>query len=153
MRAILQRVSRASVTIDGAVHSEIEKGFLILLGVHETDTTAEADVLIDKCAGLRVFEDEDEKMNLSLADVGGAVLAVSNFTLYGDCRRGKRPSFSAAARPETANPLYEYFVEGIRAKGIRVETGVFGADMKVELLNDGPVTIFLDTDELARPRR
>ncbi|MBR6748515.1 MAG: D-tyrosyl-tRNA(Tyr) deacylase [Clostridia bacterium] len=153
MRAILQRVSRASVTIDGVVHGEIEKGFLILLGVHETDTTAEADVLIDKCAGLRVFEDEDEKMNLSLADVGGAVLAVSNFTLYGDCRRGKRPSFSAAARPETANPLYEYFVEGIRAKGIRVETGVFGADMKVELLNDGPVTIFLDTDELARPRR
>lgn len=153
MRAILQRVSRASVTIDGEVHGQIGKGFLILLGVHESDTTAEADVLIDKCAGLRIFEDADEKMNLALADVEGAVLVISNFTLYGDCRRGKRPSFSSAARPETANPLYEYFIEGIRARGIPVETGVFGADMKVELLNDGPVTIFMDTDELSRPRR
>ena len=153
MRAILQRVSKASVTIDGELYSQIGKGFLILLGVHETDTTAEADVLIEKCAGLRIFEDEQEKMNLSLADVGGEVLAVSNFTLYGDCRRGKRPSFSSAARPDTANPLYEYFVEGIRKHGINVRTGVFGADMKVELLNDGPVTIFMDTDELMRPRR
>ena len=148
MRAILQRVSRASVTIDGAVHGEIEKGFLILLGVHETDTTAEADVLIDKCAGLRVFEDEDEKMNLSLADVGGAVLAVSNFTLYGDCRRGKRPSFSAAARPETANPMYERLVKHWRDMGIHVETGRFGADMKVSLVNDGPFTVVLDSAEI-----
>lgn len=148
MRALIQRVQRASVTVDGTVHGAIERGFLILLGVCEGDTQAEADYLADKCTGLRVFTDENDKMNLSCADVGGGLLIVSQFTLYGDCRKGKRPNFVRAARPETAIPLYERFVDRCRASGLPVETGVFGAHMEVGLVNDGPVTIWMDTAEM-----
>lgn len=145
MRAIVQRVSRASVTVDGQVVGQIERGLLVLLGVGQSDTEADADYLAEKICGLRIFEDENEKMNLSVLDVGGAVLAVSQFTLYGDVRKGKRPSFDAAARPERAKELYEYFVSQVKAKGLRCETGIFQAMMKVELVNDGPVTILLDS--------
>ena len=148
MRAVLQRVSRASVTIGGEVHGAIERGLLILLGVCEGDGEAEVDYLADKCVGLRIFTDENDKMNLSVGDVGGGLLIVSQFTLYGDCKKGKRPSFIRAARPETAIPLYERFIERCRASGLPVETGEFGADMQVELLNDGPVTILMDTEEM-----
>lgn len=148
MRALIQRVSRASVTIDGAVHGAIGRGFLVLLGVTEGDTEADARYLADKCVGLRVFTDENDKMNLSLADVGGGLLIVSQFTLYGDCSHGRRPSFTAAARPDTAIPLYEAFVARCRESGLPVETGEFGADMKVELLNDGPVTLWMDTAQM-----
>lgn len=145
MRAVVQRVSRARVTVEGAVAGQIERGLLVLLGVAQGDTTADADYLAEKISGLRIFEDDDEKMNLAVTDVGGAVLAVSQFTLFGDVRRGKRPSFDAAARPEQARKLYEYFVEKIRSAGLRCETGVFQAMMDVELLNSGPVTILLDS--------
>lgn len=148
MRAVVQRVSRASVRVDGEIVGQIGQGVLVLLGVAQSDTEADADYLADKISGLRVFEDEQEKMNLSVSDVGGAVLAVSQFTLYGDVRRGKRPSFDRAARPEQAKQLYEYFVEQIRAKGLRCETGRFQAMMDVELVNDGPVTILLDSRRL-----
>lgn len=148
MRAVVQRVSRASVKVDGAVVGEIEKGLLVLLGVAQDDSESDADYLVEKIAGLRVFEDAEEKMNLSVKDVGGAVLAVSQFTLYGDVRRGKRPSFDAAARPEQAKKLYEYFVERVRAAGLKCETGTFQAMMKVELANEGPVTIMLDSKKL-----
>ena len=148
MRALIQRVSRASVTIEGEVHGAIERGFLVLLGVTEGDTEADARYLADKCVGLRVFTDENDKMNLSLADVGGGLLIVSQFTLYGDCSHGRRPSFTAAARPDTAIPLYEAFVARCRESGLPVETGEFGADMKVELLNDGPVTLWMDTAQM-----
>lgn len=148
MRALIQRVSRASVTIDGRVHGKIDRGLLILLGVCEDDTPAEADYLADKCAGLRIFTDENDKMNLSCADVGGGLLVVSQFTLYGDCRKGKRPNFMRAARPETAIPLYERFLDRCRSTGLPVETGEFGAHMEVDLLNDGPVTIWMDTAEM-----
>lgn len=152
MRAVIQRVSHARVTIEGKVHGEIGKGFLILLGVCEGDTEAEAVYLADKCTGLRVFTDENDKMNLPLADVGGEMLIISQFTLYGDCRKGKRPSFIRAARPELAVPLYETFLARCRVSGIPVKTGEFGADMKVELLNDGPVTILMDTEEMRGER-
>ncbi|MGN0995120.1 MAG: D-aminoacyl-tRNA deacylase [Butyricicoccus sp.] len=148
MRALIQRVSRASVTIEGTVHGAIGRGFLVLLGVTEGDTEADARYLADKCVGLRVFTDENDKMNLSLADVGGGLLIVSQFTLYGDCSHGRRPSFTAAARPDTAIPLYEAFVARCRESGLPVETGEFGADMKVELLNDGPVTLWMDTAQM-----
>ena len=141
----MQRVSKANVTVEGKITGQIKRGLLVLLGVAESDTEADADYLADKIAGLRVFEDEDGKMNLSVVDAGGAVLAVSQFTLYGDVRRGKRPSFDAAARPEQAKKLYEYFVGRIRAAGLRCETGVFQAMMDVELVNSGPVTILLDS--------
>ncbi|MBS5702399.1 MAG: D-tyrosyl-tRNA(Tyr) deacylase [Butyricicoccus pullicaecorum] len=150
MRAIIQRVAHASVTIDGAVHGKIGPGLLILLGVSEDDAEEDARYLADKCAGLRIFTDENDKMNLSAADIGGGLLVISQFTLYGDCRRGKRPSFVRAARPEKAILLYEAFLARCRASGLPVETGEFGADMKVELLNDGPVTIVMDTDEMKR---
>ena len=150
MRALVQRVSRASVTIDGRVHGAIEKGFLVLLGVTEGDTEADARYLADKCVGLRVFTDENDKMNLALADVGGGLLIVSQFTLYGDCSHGRRPSFVAAARPDLAIPLYETFVARCRESGLPVETGEFGAHMEVELLNDGPVTLWLDTVEMRK---
>ena len=146
MRLVLQRVLSASVTIDGNVHGAIENGFLALLGVRNGDTEAEMHALADKCAELRVFEDPNGKMNLSLADVHGSVLVVSNFTLCADCSHGRRPSFSNAARPETALPLYERFCEALREKGIPVETGVFGAEMKVALLNDGPITIVMTAE-------
>lgn len=145
MRAVIQRVKRASVTIDGKETASIGQGFLVLLGVHETDTEQEAAYVAKKCCGLRIFEDEDGKMNRSVQDVGGEFLVVSNFTLYGDCKKGNRPSFTSAARPETAIPLYEQFVSCVREDGIPCQTGVFGADMQVELLNDGPVTVMVES--------
>ncbi len=145
---MVQRVSRAKVTIDGEVTGEIGIGLLVLLGVAQQDTAADADYLADKIIGLRVFEDQRGKMNVSVGDNGGAVLAVSQFTLFGDVRRGKRPSFDAAARPERARELYEYFVAKIRASGLRCETGRFQEMMQVELVNDGPVTILLDSQKL-----
>ena len=145
MRAVVQRVSRASVKVDGELTGEIGQGLLVLLGVAQDDGEADADYLADKIAGLRIFEDAAGKMNLSVADVGGAVLAVSQFTLFGDVRRGKRPSFDAAARPEQARALYEYFVARVRAGGLRCETGRFQEMMDVELVNAGPVTILLDS--------
>ena len=145
MRVIVQRVSHASVRIDGAIVGEIGRGFLLLVGITHTDTKADADYLAKKVAQLRIFEDEAGKMNRALQDIGGAVLSVSQFTLYGDCAHGNRPSFVDAARPEQAKPLYDYFNRQLReAYGLRVETGHFGADMKVELINDGPVTILLE---------
>ena len=145
MRAVVQRVSRAKVTVNGEITGQIGLGLLVLLGVGAADTRADADYLADKIAGLRIFEDPGGKMNLSVADVQGSVLAVSQFTLYGDTRRGKRPSFDAAAPPGPARALYEYFVEKIRAAGLRCETGRFQEMMRVELVNDGPVTILLDS--------
>ena len=145
MRVIVQRVSHASVRIDGAIVGEIGRGFLLLVGITHTDTKADADYLAKKVAQLRIFEDEAGKMNRALQDIGGAVLSVSQFTLYGDCAHGNRPSFVDAARPEQALPLYDYFNRQLReAYGLRVETGRFGADMKVELINDGPVTMLLE---------
>jgi len=145
MRAVVQRVSRARVTVEGAIAGEIGVGLLVLLGVGAGDTRADADYLAAKIIGLRIFEDSDGKMNLSVGEIGGAVLAVSQFTLYGDARRGKRPSFDAAAPPAQARELYEYFVERVRAAGLRCETGRFQETMLVELVNDGPVTILLDS--------
>jgi D-tyrosyl-tRNA(Tyr) deacylase len=145
MRAVIQRVSRAKVTVNGETTGKIERGLLVLLGVGSGDTRADADYLAEKTTGLRIFEDPDGKMNLSAADVDGAVLVVSQFTLYGDVRRGKRPSFDAAAPPQQARELYEYFVEKIRAAGLRCETGRFQEMMRVELVNEGPVTILLDS--------
>ena len=144
MRALLQRVSRASVTVKGAIVGEIGLGYLVLLGVTHADTTAEADWLANKIAGLRLFEDSDGKMNLALADVGGAVLVVSQFTLYGDARKGRRPSFTDAADPALAEPLVNYFASALRGHGLDVATGVFGAMMDVALVNDGPVTLMLE---------
>ena len=148
MRAVLTRVKSASVTVDGKVIGKIGPGFLILLGVTHEDTEAQAVKLADKLMGLRIFEDENEKMNRSLADVGGQVLVVSQFTLYGNCRKGRRPEFLAAARPEVAVPLYEKFVALCRDKGFRVQTGEFGAYMDVASVNDGPMTLIVDTDLL-----
>jgi len=147
MRAVVQRVSKARVTVDGEGTGEIGQGLLVFLGVGKNDGTADADYLAEKIAGLRVFEDPNGKMNLALAEFGGAVLAVSQFTLYGDVRRGKRPSFDDAAPPEKARQLYEYFVERIRFAGLRCETGKFQEMMKVELTNQGPVTILLDSSK------
>ena len=148
MRAVVQRVSRASVKVNGEFTGKIAEGLLVLLGVAHDDTESDADYLAAKIAGLRIFEDEEGKMNRSVVDVGGAVLAVSQFTLFGDVRRGKRPSFDAAARPERAQSLYEYFVERIRTLGLRCETGRFQEMMEVELVNQGPVTILLDSRKL-----
>jgi D-tyrosyl-tRNA(Tyr) deacylase len=148
MRAVIQRVVAASVTVDGQVVGQIAHGFLVLLGITAGDGEAEAVLLARKIAGLRVFEDEDGKMNLALSDVDGAVLAVSQFTLYADVRKGRRPSFTEAARPEQADPLYRRFCQLLAAEGIPVQQGVFQAHMQVALVNDGPVTIWLDTKEL-----
>ncbi len=149
MKAVLQRVSEAKVEVEGKAVGRIGRGFLVLLGVAGEDTQKHAEVLADKISGLRVFTDENDKMNLSLHDIGGEVLVISNFTLCADCSHGRRPSFINAARPETAEPLYEYFCERIKSNGIkRVEKGVFGADMQVSLINDGPVTIDIDTKDL-----
>ena len=145
MRAVVQRVLESSVTIEGRVTGKIGKGLLVLLGVSESDTEQDADYLADKITGLRCFADDASKFNLSLQDAGGSVLAVSQFTLFGDCRKGKRPSFTEAARPELAIPLYERFVDRVRALGIEVQTGEFGAHMDVHLVNDGPVTLMLDS--------
>ena len=154
MRAVLTRVNSASVTIDGEVVGEIGKGFLILLGVGPEDTEEQCRCLAEKALGLRVFEDENGKMNLGLGDVGGQVLVVSQFTLYGNCRKGRRPSFTEAAGPELGNRLYERFLEICQELGYPPQHGQFGADMKVESVNDGPVTLILDTDQLmGTPRR
>ena len=147
MRAVLTRVNSASVTIDGAVHGKIEKGFLILLGVHEDDTEAEALKVADKICGLRIFEDENGKMNVGPKDAGAQLLIISQFTLFADCK-SRRPGFSRAARPEKAIPLYELVISQCREAGFHVETGVFGAEMLVDSQNDGPVTIIIDTKEL-----
>lgn len=146
MRAIVQRVKHASVTVDGEVIGKIAQGFLVLVGVKCGDTEKNADFIIKKCCGLRVFEDSEEKMNLSLSDIGGSLLIVPNFTLYADCKKGFRPGFSDAAPPAEAERLYNYVVEGCRQSGIPVETGSFGADMKVELLNDGPITLLIENE-------
>ena len=148
MRAVVTRVKSASVEIDGNIVGKTDGGYLVLLGVKTGDTEAECEKLVSKICQLRVFEDEDGKMNRSLADVGGSLLVISQFTLYADCSHGNRPSFINAGAPNEANRLYEYFCDKIRAKGIHVEKGVFGADMKVELLNDGPFTICLSSDDL-----
>lgn len=145
MRAVVQRVSRAKVTVKGRTAGEIALGLLVLLGVGREDTESDVNYLAEKIAGLRIFEDADEKMNRSVVDVRGSVLVVSQFTLYGDVRRGKRPSFDAAAAPDSARKLYELFVERIRSSGLRCETGRFQEMMQVELVNEGPVTILLDS--------
>jgi D-tyrosyl-tRNA(Tyr) deacylase len=149
MRAVVQRVSRASVTIRGEVVGQIGPGSLVLLGVAQDDTAGDARRLAEKIAGLRIFEDSQGKMNLGLTDVGGAMLVVSQFTLLGDCRKGRRPSFTAAAAPAVAEELYQRFVETVAAMGIPVATGTFREQMLVELVNDGPVTLLLDSRELA----
>lgn len=150
MRVVLQRVRQGRVTVDGAVAGAIERGFVALVGVTHTDTHAEADLLARKTAGLRVFDDADGKINLSALDVGAGVLVISQFTLYADARRGRRPGFTDAARPEAAAPLVQRYAERLRAEGVaRVETGVFGALMLVEIHNDGPVTIILDSADFA----
>ncbi len=148
MRVVLQLVNGCKVTIDGKTSASIEKGFLLLLGVKNGDTEADAVKLAKKVSGLRIFTDENDKMNLSLSDVGGSVIVVSNFTLYADCSHGRRPSFINAARPDVSEPLYEFFCDEMRKNGVEVQTGEFGADMKVELLNDGPVTLVIDSEEL-----
>ena len=148
MRAVLTRVKHASVTIDGKVHGQIGEGFLILLGITHEDTEAQAVKLADKLTGLRIFEDENGKMNRGLDEVKGELLIVSQFTLYANCKKGRRPEFLAAARPEVAIPLYEKFVELCRAKGFHTETGEFGAYLQVDSLNDGPLTLVVDTDQL-----
>jgi D-tyrosyl-tRNA(Tyr) deacylase len=148
MRAVVQRVRRAAVAIDGETVAAIQRGLLVLLGVTTTDTVLDAQRLADKTAHLRIFNDASGRMNLSVADVNGSLLVVSQFTLYGDCRKGRRPSFIAAATPELAVPLYEAFVNAIRSVGLPVQTGRFGAMMQVELVNDGPVTLILDTKEV-----
>lgn len=145
MRAVVQRVAQAKVTVDGKTVGEVKTGYLVLLGVARDDESQDADYLVEKIINLRVFSDEQGKMNLSLLDTGGAMLVVSQFTLYGDARKGRRPSYIDAADPEKANALYEYFVEQSRNKGVKVETGVFQAMMQVSLTNDGPVTILLDS--------
>lgn len=150
MRAILQRVTSGKVTIEGKIVGEIGNGFVVLLGVGANDTEAEVELLTNKIANLRVFTDAEGKFNLSALDVQAEMLVVSQFTLFADCRKGRRPSFTDAARPELAVPLYEKFVERLRAIGFKVETGVFQADMLVEIQNSGPVTIWLDTDDLSR---
>ena len=148
MRFVIQRVSEASVSVDGQIVGQIGKGFMVLVGVAQTDTEAIADKLVKKMAGLRIFEDEQGKTNLSLSDVGGALLMVSQFTLYADCRRGNRPGFSYAGKPEQANALYEYVLKKAKESVPVVERGIFGADMKVALVNDGPFTIILDSDQM-----
>ena len=146
MRAVVQRVSSSKVTVDGNITGEIKRGLLVLLGVTHEDTSKDVDYIIDNVLNLRIFEDENEKMNLSLKDVEGELLVVSQFTLYGDCRKGRRPSFSTAARPELATKLYEEFIEKSRKEGIVTQTGQFGAHMMVDLTNDGPVTILLESN-------
>lgn len=150
MRLVIQRVLNASVKVDGKVTGKIGKGFLVLLGAGMNDTKEIAEKMADKMMRLRIFSDENDKTNLSIQDVGGELLVVSQFTLYADCRKGNRPSFTNAGKPQEANALYEYFMEYCRKTIPVVESGVFGADMKVELCNDGPFTIVLDSDEIVK---
>lgn len=148
MRIVAQRVLNSSVKIDGEVVGKIDKGYMVLVGFHDNDTHQIIDKMVDKLIHLRVFEDENGKMNLSLKDVEGSILSISQFTLYADCKKGRRPGFTNAAKPDFATKLYDYFNKTIAEANIQVETGVFGADMKVSLINDGPVTIILDSDEI-----
>ena len=150
MKIVIQRVKESSVTIDGKLKGSIQKGYMTLVGFCESDTKAIVDKMIDKMIGLRIFEDDQGKMNLSLADVQGAILSISQFTLYADCRKGRRPGFTEAAKPDIAISLYDYYNQKIQDLGIHVETGVFGADTKVSLLNDGPVTILLDSQDICK---
>ena len=151
MRVVIQRCARAEVRIEGEIAGAIGRGFMLLVGITDGDTKAEVDLLAKKVAQMRVFEDAEGKMNLSLHDVGGAILSISQFTLYADCRHGNRPSFTRAGSPEAANKLYEHAVETLRnTYGVRVQTGSFGADMKVRLCNDGPFTVLLDSAELGK---
>lgn len=147
MRAVVQRVSRAKVTIEGKIRGEIGRGYMALIGIEENDRQADLDYICEKLINLRIFEDEAGKMNLAIADAGGSILLVSQFTLYGDARKGRRPGFIRAARPETAIPLYEAAIAKLR-ESVPVETGEFGADMQVEMVNDGPVTILLDSERM-----
>ena len=148
MRAVIQRVKSASVTVEGKVVSEIRVGLLVFLGVAQEDTPADVNYMASKIANLRIFEDDEGRMNLSILDVGGEALVVSQFTLYGDCRKGRRPSFIAAARPEKADPLYQAFMDEISRLGVPVKAGIFQAMMDIELINDGPVTMLLDSNKL-----
>lgn len=150
MKFVIQRVSSASVTVDNNVTGSIDSGFLVLIGITHTDTEEIADILIKKLLSLRVFTDEQGKMNLSIKDVNGSLLLVSQFTLYSDCSHGNRPSFTNAAKPDMANKLYEYIIKKCRESDINVQTGIFGAHMNVDLLNDGPVTIILDSNDLKK---
>lgn len=147
MRSVVQRVKRASVTVNGQTVGQITDGLLVLLAVGQGDSVNDLTWMVDKLVGLRIFEDEEGKMNRSILDMGGELLVVSQFTLYGDCRKGKRPSFSSAAPPDQAKEMFEKSVEAIRSYGLKVETGIFQAEMDVELINDGPVTILLDSEK------
>ncbi len=148
MRFVIQRVNEASVAVEGQVIGQIKKGFLVLIGVSGDDTKEIADKMVKKRLGLRIFDDENDKINLSLTDVGGELLLISQFTLYANCKKGYRPSFIEAGAPDMANEMYEYIIEKCKSEGYHVETGSFGADMKVSLLNDGPFTIVLDSDNI-----
>lgn len=150
MRAVVIRVSRAAITINGEKGGSMEKGFVVLVGVKPEDTTKEAAYLAKKCAELRIFEDENGKMNKALADIGGSMMVVSNFTLYADCSHGRRPDFFHAAKPDIAIPVYEHFLQEVRDREIPLITGEFGADMAIDHVNDGPVTIIMDTDQMMK---
>ncbi len=147
MRAVVQRTTGSQVLVDGNVIGKIQRGLTVLLGIRKGDTPKDVEYLIDRIIHMRIFEDDQQKLNLSLVDVGGALLLISQFTLYGDMRKGRRPSFDMAAKNEEARPLYEYAVSYAKSQGISVETGKFGADMKVQILNDGPVTLLIDTEK------
>ena len=148
MRFVIQRVTNASVTVEGNITGQIEKGFLVLIGVSDNDTKEVADKMIKKLIGMRIFEDENGKTNLALADVGGSLILVSQFTLYADCKKGNRPSFTKAGKPQMAEEMYEYIITQCKKEVSNVQVGIFGADMKVQLLNDGPFTIILDSEDL-----
>ena len=148
MRLVVQRVSEASVEIEGEINGQIKQGFMVLVGITNDDNEEIVDKMVNKLINLRIFEDENEKLNLSLMDIEGSILSISQFTLYADCRKGRRPSFIDAAKPDISSPLYDYFNESLRSQGIHVETGIFGAMMKVSLINDGPTTIILDSKEI-----
>ena len=150
MRVVVQRARQAKVTVDGKVTGAIEHGLMLLVGITHEDTVKDLEYCAKKVANLRIFEDEQGKMNLSIKEVGGSILSISQFTLYADCRKGRRPGFTDAAKPDQAIPLYDYFNKKIKDLGIHIETGIFGADMKVSLLNDGPVTIILDSQEICK---
>lgn len=148
MRVVVQRAKYAKVSIDGELYNEINEGYCVFVGITHEDTKEIVEKVAKKLVGLRVFKDEEDKMNKSISDIGGKILSISQFTLYADCKKGRRPSFVGAAKPEQAKALYEYFNRVVEEEGIEVKTGIFGADMKIELYNDGPVTILLDSDEL-----
>jgi len=148
MRAVVQRVSRARVKVDGEVTGKIENGLLVFVGVAPDDTEKDMEYIADKIMNLRIFEDENEKMNLSVTDVNGSLLVISQFTLYGDCRKGRRPNFTGSCEPVKAEKMYLEMLEYLKSKGIKTESGIFGADMKVDLLNDGPVTLLLDSSKI-----